>query len=290
MIRNVAIISPGDMGHSVGQVLLKSGFNVMTCLEGRSDRTKNLAYSAQFQIVDNYNDLIDGADLLLSILPPDSADELVDNIAAILKSDKEKNIYFVDCNAISPFKSISLASKINNAGGTFIDGGIIGKSPDRGDIPRFYVSGPEANIMRALDGCGISVRVMGNKIGQASAIKMCYAALTKGTNTLYIALLLAAHKMDVLDPLKNELQSSQKNHYGSMEKNLSSIPANAHRWVGEMKEISQTFEKLGITPLFHEGSEEIYKFLLKSSFAEETPETIDLDRTVWEMIDSLGDL
>jgi 3-hydroxyisobutyrate dehydrogenase-like beta-hydroxyacid dehydrogenase len=290
MIRNVAIISPGDMGHSVGQVLLKSGFNVMTCLEGRSARTKNLAYSAQFQIVDNYNDLIDGADLLLSILPPDSADELVDNIAAILKSDKEKNIYFVDCNAISPFKSISLASKINNAGGTFIDGGIIGKSPDRGDIPRFYVSGPEANIMRALDGCGISVRVMGNKIGQASAIKMCYAALTKGTNTLYIALLLAAHKMDVLDPLKNELQSSQKNHYGSMEKNLSSIPANAHRWVGEMKEISQTFEKLGITPLFHEGSEEIYKFLLKSSFAEETPETIDLDRTVWEMIDSLGDL
>ena len=75
-----------------------------------------------------------------------------------------------------------------------------------------------------------------------------------------------------------------------MEKNLSSLPANAHRWIGEMKEISQTFEKLGITPLFHEGSEEIYKLLLKSHFAEETPETIDLDRTVWEMIDSLGDL
>tara|TARA_B110000263_G_scaffold229930_1_gene224060 strand:+ start:563 stop:1453 length:891 start_codon:yes stop_codon:yes gene_type:complete len=288
-ISKVAIVSPGDMGHSVGRILSENGFEVSTCLNGRSERTKRLAYSSKFRIAETYNELVAHSDLFLSILPPDSADGLVDEITAILlQARKQKPFYFADCNAVSPFKAINMATKINNAGGKFIDAGIIGTSPDKGDIPRFYVSGPEANIMNALDGCGISVKVMGDKVGQASAIKMCYAALTKGTNTLQIALLLAAQKMGVLDSLKNELESSQKKYFVAMEKNLPALPANAHRWIGEMQEIAQTFQKLGITPLFHEGSEEIYKLLLKSSFAKETPENIDLDRTVWEMIESLG--
>jgi 3-hydroxyisobutyrate dehydrogenase-like beta-hydroxyacid dehydrogenase len=290
MIRNIAVISPGDMGHSVGRVLAEYGFNIFTCLEGRSERTQKLAHSAQFKILNNYEELVDQSDLVMSILPPDYASELVDKIVNILESSSGRQIYFVDCNAISPSKSISLAEKINNAGGKFIDGGIIGLSPSKGDVPRFYVSGPDAYIMKDLDGQGISVQVMSDKVGDASAIKMCYAALTKGTNTLQLALLIAAQKMGVLGYLKDEFESSQQNHYVAMEKNLSSLPANSHRWIGEMKEIARTFQEVGVTPLFHQGSEEIYKLLLETSFADETPETIDLDRTVWQMIESLSDM
>tara|TARA_A100001037_G_scaffold91414_1_gene82816 strand:+ start:1604 stop:2482 length:879 start_codon:yes stop_codon:yes gene_type:complete len=290
MIRNIAVISPGDMGHSVGRVLAEHGFNIFTCLEGRSERTINLAHAAQFKILNNYKELVEKSDLIMSILPPDHASELAGKIANILESSNGGQIYFADCNAISPFKSISLAEKINNAGGKFIDGGIIGLSPDRGDVPRFYMSGPDAHVMDILDGCGISVQIIGNKVGDASAIKMCYAALTKGTNTLQVALLIAAQKMGVLTYLKDELGSSQGNHYQAMEKNLSSLPANSHRWIGEMQEISMTFEELGVTPLFHQGAEEIYRLLSRTPFAQETPETIDRNRTVWQMIESLGDI
>ena len=96
--------------------------------------------------------------------------------------------------------------------------------------------------------------------------------------------------MGVLTYLKDELGTSQGNHYQAMEKNLSSLPANSHRWIGEMQEISMTFEELGVTPLFHQGAEEIYRLLSRTSFAEETPETIDENRTVWQMIESLGDI
>ena len=112
MIRNIAVISPGDMGHSVGRVLAEHGFNIFTCLEGRSERTINLAHAAQFKILNNYKELVEQSDLIMSILPPDHAYELVDKIANILESSNREQIYFADCNAISPFKSISLAEKI----------------------------------------------------------------------------------------------------------------------------------------------------------------------------------
>ena len=86
MIRNIAVISPGDMGHSVGRVLAEHGFNIFTCLEGRSERTINLAHAAQFKILNNYKELVEQSDLIMSILPPDHAYELVDKIANILES------------------------------------------------------------------------------------------------------------------------------------------------------------------------------------------------------------
>ena len=198
--------------------------------------------------------------------------------------------YFADCNAVSPQSALAMAEVINQAGGKFIDGGIIGTAPTKGDTPRFYVSGPDASVVMELDGRGIVVKAIGDKIGQASGIKMCYAALTKGTHTLHVALLTAAAKMGLTDDLKKEFEFSQKEHLIAMETGISRLPANAHRWIGEMEEISSTFESLGITPGFHNGAADVYRMLVRTTFSEETPETIDKNRTTWETIEALVDL
>ena len=135
-----------------------------------------------------------------------------------------------------------------------------------------------------LDGKGIQVKLIGNEIGQASGIKMCYAALTKGTNTLQVALLILAEKMGLLDELVEEFSSSQSNVLNSMEKSIKRLPANAHRWIGEMQEIAATFEDFGMTSDFHKGAEKIYTLLNESQFGDETPETIDPDRTSFQTI------
>ena len=139
-----------------------------------------------------------------------------------------------------------------------------------------------------LDGRGIIVKAIGNKVGQASGIKMCYAALTKGTNTLHVALLTAASRMGLPDDLRKEFEFSQKSHLAAMEKGISRLPANAHRWIGEMEEIAATFENLGVTPNFHKGAAEIYKMLNSTPFAKESPETIDKDRTTWDTIEAVS--
>ena len=287
MVNTVAIMSPGDMGHAVGQVLSESGIDVLTCTEGRSKRTKNLAEMAGLRQVATLEDMVIQADLVLSIMVPSKAMSFVREISPHFESSKTPT-YFADCNAVSPQSALAMAEVINQAGGKFIDGGIIGTAPTKGDTPRFYVSGPDASLVMELDGRGIIVKAIGNKVGQASGIKMCYAALTKGTNTLHVALLTAASRMGLTDDLRKEFEFSQKSHLAAMEKGISRLPANAHRWIGEMEEIAATFENLGVTPNFHKGAAEIYKMLNSTPFAKESPETIDKDRTTWDTIEAVS--
>ena len=287
MVNTVAIMSPGDMGHAVGQVLSESGIDVITCTDGRSQRTKNLAEMAGLRQVATLEDMVIQADLVLSIMVPSKAMSFVREISPHFESSKTPT-YFADCNAVSPQSALAMAEVINQAGGKFIDGGIIGTAPTKGDTPRFYVSGPDASVVMELDGRGIIVKAIGNKVGQASGIKMCYAALTKGTNTLHVALLTAASRMGLTDDLRKEFEFSQKSHLAAMEKGISRLPANAHRWIGEMEEIADTFENLGVTPNFHKGAAEIYKMLNSTPFAKESPETIDKDRTTWDTIEAVS--
>ena len=288
-IRTIGIMSPGDMGHSVGQVLKQHGFDIGTCLEGRSERTRRLALASGFNIAPDLSELVKKSDLIMSILVPSESKHLAMEMADSIRQ-VGKDIYFADCNAVSPNTALELSDVINNAGGRFIDGGIIGGPPTRGEKTRFYLSGEHASIMKCLDGKGITIKLVGDRIGQASGIKMCYAALTKGTSTLQVALLTVAQKLGLTDCLREELAYSQQTNLNLMESGISRLPSNAHRWIGEMDEIAKTFEEVGVTPNFHLGAVEIYKLLNATPFSDETPENMDKDRTAWQTIEAVASL
>ena len=173
---------------------------------------------------------------------------------------------------------------VESAGGRYIDASIIGHPPGRDVTPRFYVSGSYADTMLELDGKGIAVKNLGNDIGRASGIKMCYAALTKGTSTLQVALLTVAESLGLSAELHDELAYSQKGALDSMKSGISKLPPNAHRWIGEMEEIATTFAAEGVTPHFHLGAAAIYRLLEQTPYALESPENIDPNRTLAETI------
>ena len=282
-IKTIAIQSPGDMGHAVGRALGENGYDVITCLAGRSERTRELASKGNMRDVDSYETLVREADIVLSILVPAHATGVATQVADALRTTGTQTP-FADCNAVSPQTTAAMASIVNDAGGRFIDGSIIGGPPGRGAPPRFYVSGPDAGLMAELDGKGIAVRPLGDLVGRASGIKMCYAAMTKGTSALYIALLTAAEALGLTQELYAEFKSSQPEVFARMESGLPGLPANAHRWVGEMEEIAATFDYVGVTPGFHQGAAEVYRLLGETPFAHETPETIDRSRTLEDTI------
>ena len=282
-VNTVAILSPGDMGHAVGRALGEHGLDVITCLEGRSDRTRRLALKGNLRDVPSLDDLVSQADLVLSILVPSEALAVAQRVADALQATGA-DTPFADCNATSPQTAEKMEAIISRAGGRFIDGSIIGGPPGEGAPPRFYVSGPDAGIAAELDGKGIDVRPMGDAIGRASGIKMCYAALTKGTSALHTALLTAAEAMGLTKELRAELSSSQPEAYRRIEGQVPGLAANAFRWIGEMEEIAATFDHLGVTPHFHLGAAEVFRLLSRTPFAQETPETVDRSRTSAETI------
>ena len=288
-VRTVAILSPGDMGSGVGFALGQNDIDVITCLRGRSNRTRQLAAEAHFRDIPTLGLLVEQADLILSILVPDQAVTVAQQVAAAMRSSGKHAVY-AECNAVSPQTTRKIESIITESGGQYVDGGIIGGSPTRGTPPRFYVSGEHTDVVAGLDGKGITVKPIGKEVGRASGIKMCYAALTKGTSTLQAALLSAAESMNLTDELIAEFEFSQPDALRQMNNGISRLPPNAHRWIGEMLEIASTFEHLGVTPSFHQGAAEMYRLLSRTPYASEAPENADQSRPTRDTIRAVVDL
>lgn len=279
----LAVLMPGDMGHAVGRVLRKHGHRVLTCLAGRSERSCALAEAAGLEDVGDLKTLVQEADMILSILPPARALPLAQDVAKAMNDNGASAVY-VDCNAISPTLTREVGAVIEAAGGSFIDGGIIGLAPGKANSTRFYVSGADTSPMEALDGKGIEVLPLEGGVGAASGMKMCYAALTKGKWTLQTAVLLTAERLGLSDALGKEFSFSQQAELEAMRRMVPRLPADSGRWVGEMEEIAATFADAGVPSGFHEGAAEIFRLLDKTPFASETRETIDASRTMEQSI------
>jgi len=279
----VAILSPGDMGSNVGRALHQHGYRVITSLEGRSQRTHGLAKKARIEDVGSLEDVVTQADIVLCIIVPSESVSHAWRVARALRRTGATP-YYADCNAVSP-QTVQLSERIiADAGGRFIDASIIGGVPREGAMPRFYVSGGHAPVMSEFDGKGILIRNVGDKVGQASGIKMCFAGMTKGTTALHIAILSAAMSLGLWEPLIMELEYSQATVLQSMNRWIPPLPAKTLRWVGEMEEIAATYESLGAPSHFHHGAAEVYRILGTTPFAEERAETVDKGRTLEDTI------
>ena len=284
-VKTVAILSPGDMGSNVGRALRENGLEVITCLTYRSQRTRELAESAGIVDVPDFAQMIDRADIVLSVLVPERAVDVARQVAAVIEQSG-KPLPFADCNPVAPAVAIEMAKIIDGAGGKYIDGGIIGSPPGRGAPPRFYASGPHESILGQLDGRGISVPMMGGDVGRASAIKMCYASLSKGTAALNASALISAMNLGIYDEFVHEMESSQQGVLKNMQ-GVNGLGAKAFRWIDEMEQISATFGAAGATPHMHKGAADIFRLVTSSPIGDERPETIDTSRTLRETVELL---
>ena len=285
MNKTIGILMPGDMGHGCGKAFIDNDFKVVSCLNGRSDRTRKLSHAAGIIDLKTIENVIKSADIILSILPPESAlkqSKIVNDIILKVK----KKITYVDCNAISPKTAKLIDKSISSEFCNFIDAGIIGLNPivEKGNT-RLYVSGPDTSPVKILNGNGFIVKDLGKEIGKASAMKMIYASATKGTFALHAAVLTAAHKLDLSSDYFEELKYSNPDTLAAMERMVPRIPLDAARWEGEMHEIASTFLDIGVTPKFHLGSADMMSLANKTPIAKETRETVNVNRTLIEALD-----
>lgn len=287
-LKTVGILSPGDMGHAVGQVLGSHGLQVITCLQGRSERTQSLANRAHIADVSTYQALVNEADIILSILVPAQAKQAAKVIAKAILETKAEIIY-ADCNAIAPQTTCQIGEMITEAGGRFVDVGIIGNPPGKRGLTYFYASGPHVTVFEELSHFGLNIIVLGEQIGQASAMKMCYAASTKGLFALCTELFTAAEILGVSQALKERFQSGKQSIlYKQMEQELPRMPEKSRRWIGEMEEIAKTFEHVGLTPKIFAGAADIFRFVGRTDLAERTPEDLNPPPSLTQMVTILA--
>jgi putative dehydrogenase len=279
----VGIMSAGDMGSGFGGVLHGQGLEVYTCLAGRSEFTRLRATEAGFNDCRDLDELVGSVDLFISVLVPSEAVQLAKDVAAAIKRTGAAPVY-ADLNAIAPNTVLEIERIVREAGAGFIDGGIIGGPPREGYSPHIGVSGPDTAAIEVLRERALDIRVTGPNIGQASGLKMVFAASTKGTTALWTELLTAAKAMGLLEALQAEF-GERNVVYQSAQRSVPVMPHRARRWVGEMEEIAKTFADLGMTPNILQGAADMYALVGETPLADLTSR--DPNPSLDEVMDAL---
>ncbi len=277
------------MGSAVGRELRLAGHRVVTSLEGRTAASRELASRANLEDLGSLEAVLGEAAIFLSILPPAAADAFAAKAAAIIREGGLDTV-FADCNAVAPATVTGIAGRFAGTRARFVDVGIVGPPPGReGALPtRFYVSGADRAPLLALAAPGIAAIDMGEAIGRASAIKMCYAAMNKGVDALYATILLAARRLGVEAELEREFQASQPEAARRMANRIPYLAATAARYTGEMAEIAASFDAAGVSGDFHRGAGWLYDTLAQSSLAAETRATLPDDRSLAEALSAFA--
>jgi len=231
------------MGAAVGAVLRGRGTRVVWASEGRSAETRARAEAAGLEDVGSVAEVA-RCDVVFSICPPHAALD-------VARSADFGGIY-VDANAVSP----ATAAAVGTSVGEFVDGGLVGPPPREPGTTRLYLSGTEAErVAELFRGSALEPRVVAN----ASAVKMAYAAWTKGTAAMLLTIRELARREGVEEALLAEWDLSQPTLRDRYERALRSADAKGWRWVGEMEEIAASFEADGLPGGFHRAAAEVYR-------------------------------
>jgi 3-hydroxyisobutyrate dehydrogenase-like beta-hydroxyacid dehydrogenase len=235
------------MGSAVGAALRANGHDVLWASSGRSEDTARRALEVGLRDAGSVEALLAEAELVLSIVPPHAA-------ASVASAAADYHGLFVDANAISPATARSLAPP------RLVDGGIVGSPPREQGTTRLYLSGEGADAVAALfEGSAVDARVVAGGIGAASALKLTYAAWSKGTAALVLAIRDVARANDVEGPLLTEWEESVPGLFQTLSQAECSAGEKGWRWIGEMEEIADTFAAAGQPEGFHRAAAQVYR-------------------------------
>jgi 3-hydroxyisobutyrate dehydrogenase-like beta-hydroxyacid dehydrogenase len=249
----IGLLHPGEMGAAVGRCLTGAGHQVLWASEGRGPQSAARARGAGLEDVGTAAEMADRAEVILSILPPHAALDMawaVQGFSGI----------FVDANAIAPATAREIARMISDGGGSYVDGGIIGPPPVGPGSTRLYLAGTRAGAVRELFGASpLGAQVISGSATAASAVKMAYAAWTKGSGALLLTARALARAEGVEETLLAEWALSQPGLAARSAGSARSASAKGWRWVGEMEEIAASMAGAGLPDGFHQAATEVFR-------------------------------
>ena len=270
--QRIGIMHPGEMGISLAAAAQHNGHSIYWASEGRSAATRERAARHSLQDVGTLTNLCATCSIIISICPPDAAEAVAEQVL----THGFRGLY-LEANAIAPQRAVRLAQALTSGGITLIDGCLIGGPAWTPNATHLYLAGPRADEIAAyFTDSPFMAHVMGTEAGPASALKMCYAAYSKGTTALLSAILATAEQLAVRDALVARWSQDEPGFAEQVEQRVRRATAKAWRFAGEMEEVAATFREAGLPGEFHQGAAAIYHRLASFKTATERPSLNDV--------------
>lgn len=185
------------------------------------------------------------AEAVFCLVTADQATAAASQCAGLLA----KGAFWFDGNSCSPGAKRRSAEIIDAAGGRYVDVAIMAPVYPKLHKTPLLIAGPHAeDAAKALAALGMNARIMGEKVGDASSIKMMRSVMIKGMEALTAECLLAARRAGVEEKVLASLSASNPEIDWPLRSayNLERMMVHGRRRAAEMREVVATLAELGL--------------------------------------------
>ncbi len=255
----ITLIGYGEVGRILAEDLIAQGHAVTACdlkLGGEAGNALR-AHAAKVDVVlaESHATAVHGAELVLSAVTASQAVAVAQAAAPAL----DKGAFFLDFNSASPGAKIRAAAIVNAAGGRYVEGAVMTSIPPyRIKVP-LLLGGPHAAALEpVLKQLGFAPKVASEKLGVASATKMCRSVMIKGLEAMVIESFTTARHYGVEDAVIASLYETfpgidwEQHAAGFFRRAIE----HGRRRSEELREVAVTVREAGLVPHSTAGTAE----------------------------------
>jgi 3-hydroxyisobutyrate dehydrogenase-like beta-hydroxyacid dehydrogenase len=253
-IRQIALIGFGEVGGIFGSDFAAAGLRVSIfdiLLNGEPARSETLAKAKNAKVhpCDTLQEALQNADLIISAVTASSATNVAGNAAPFLCSGQ----IYLDINSVSPETKLEIAHTLSGSPATFVEAAVMAAvAPQRLKVPMLLGGEHAATTAERLNAIGMNVKPISNRIGVASAIKMCRSIIIKGLEAITVESMFTARRYGAEKQVLESLASTYPDMGwgGTLPDYLiSRVAEHGKRRAAEMREAAQAVADAGLEPL-----------------------------------------
>ena len=288
----IGIIGYGEVGQAFTEGLSSSKgvdiavFDIRFTSDTAPNALATVAEAQNLKIERSLKALVQGNDLIISAVTCEEAWKVAE---ASSKHMRKEQIY-VDLNTVTPHLKEKMNRLVAQGGAEFIEVAILGTISSYSFKSPMLACGKEAQEFGAfLNSLGFSVKVLSEKIGMASYMKMLRSIFAKGVESLLFEMLVAAEKCDLLEPVMDAIVNHMDNSsfLNIAETWIITNVMHAQRRADEMDHVIQTLKNLNMQPVMSMATQErmikCAAMNLKEQFKDVKP--IDYQSVIKSMVE-----
>jgi 3-hydroxyisobutyrate dehydrogenase-like beta-hydroxyacid dehydrogenase len=266
-IHNIAVIGFGEAGGIIGGDLAQQGcivtaYDILYDSPNARAALQKKAQSLNVRVCATLADAIRDAELIVSAVTASSARDVARTAAKLIKREQ----WFLDINSVSPQTKAENALVIETSGARYVEAAVMAPVlPQRLKVP-MLLGGPHANVFATkINALGMNAKAVSEKIGVASAIKMCRSIMIKGLEALTVECMFAARRYHAEDAVLASLHASfpSLGFDGDFPDYLiSRVAEHGRRRAMEMRDVADTLRAANVQPLMASATAERQEALI----------------------------
>jgi 3-hydroxyisobutyrate dehydrogenase-like beta-hydroxyacid dehydrogenase len=255
----IALIGYGEVGRTLAEDLVPHGHRIAAFdlkLGGEAGNAlREHAATHGVVLANSHVAAVQGAELVLSAVTASQAVAVAEAVAPAIG----QGTFFLDVNSASPGAKCRAAEIVNASGGRYVEGAVMTSVPPyRIKVP-LLLGGPDAAALEPLlRGLGFAPKVASDKLGVASATKMCRSVMIKGLEAMVIESFTTARRYGVEDAVIASLHETFPGI--DWEKQAAyffqRVIEHGRRRSEEVREVAVTVQEAGLTPWSAAGTAE----------------------------------